>query len=263
MIRTIIIDDDEKARNSLQDHIGVYCKNIEIAAMADSVTSGIYEIIKNKPDLVFLDIEMQDGSGFDLLERIKNITFKVIFYTAFHKYAVRAFKFSAIDYLLKPIDPDELVDAVLKAEKNLENESLELKLNTFYTHFNDKTQDKKKMILKTQDQIYYINIDDIIHCRSDKNYTQFNLEDKRTVVVSKTLKEYEELLNECGFYRVHQSHLVNLKQVVSYNKIKNKKSIKELDELGDCEGYLVLKDQTKIPVSQRKKTILLKLLEKY
>lgn len=247
MIRTIVIDDENKARETIVDMLGRYCKEVEVIGEAADVQSGYDAIRKHSPDLVLLDIKMPDGTGFDLLRKFLNVDFHVIFITAYEEYAIRAFKFSALDYLLKPIDPDELVDAVQKAEVKINGEDLTLKIKTLFENVDHLSNREKKIVLKTSSNVHVVNLYDIIRCQSDKNYTHFYTVDGDKIVVSKTLKEYDELLRSYGFFRVHQSHLINLTFVKRFEKSDG--------------GYLVMKDSSNVPVSFRKKDDLMKLFK--
>lgn len=247
MIKTIIIDDEPRARDTIADILELYCKNVNVIAQAEDVKSGIKTISQNKPDVVLLDIKMPDGTGFDLLKQLDVIDFKVIFITAYEEYAIKAFKFSALDYILKPIDPDELIKAIEKAEQSFHQENTKLKLDAFYSNIENISKEVKKIVLKTFDSIHLVNVQDIIRCEADRNYTQFFFNDGEKLLVSKTLKEFDEILNEYGFFRAHQSHLVNMAYVKRYEKKGG--------------GYLVMKDNSSITVSFRKKEQLLKLFK--
>ena len=243
MIRTIIIDDEENNRQMISDLLENYCPKVQKIAEADGVGSGVKAIQQYHPDLILLDIKMDDGDGFDLLEKLGSIDFKVIFITAYEEYAVKAFKFSAIDYLLKPVDPDDLVEAIEKAETQILKD-LKYQLSTLTENL--QSDKKKTLVLRTSDKIHYLNTKNIIRCESDRNYTLFYLNNGQRIVVSNPVKDYEEILDNHGFFRIHKSHLVNLSFVESYIK-------------GDG-GYLLLKDKSKLPVSLRKKEILLEKL---
>jgi two-component system LytT family response regulator len=242
-IRAVIIDDIQDARDNIKLDVETYCPDVEIVGEADGVVSGAKLVRELKPDVLFLDIQMQDGTGFDLLEIIGTNDFKVIFTTASDEYAIRAFRMSAIDYLLKPIDPDELVEAVNKisAEKTLGKDHLEI--------LNEGIKDHKaitRLALNTLEKIHIIDIADIVRCESSVNYTTFYLADKTRLMVTKTLKEYDELLTPVGFIRVHQTHLVNAKLVKEFVKIDG--------------GYLLMKDGSSVPVSTRKKQSVVEML---
>ena len=248
MLRAILIDDIETIRTKNHALITEHCPNVAIIAEAYDVESGVRMIKQYLPDLVFLDIEMPDGTGFDLLQQLQPITFKVIFITAFQDFAVRAFRFSAIDYLLKPIDPIDLIDAVQKAEELLNNEGLDLKFNALFSNL-ESNKKLEKLILKTADKLYSIKIQDIVNCESDKNYTTFYFNNSQKLVVSTSLKEYETLLSPSGFFRCHQSHLINLHY---------------FDHLIKADGgTIVMKNKTKVPLAIRKKDAFLALLETF
>jgi two-component system LytT family response regulator len=245
MLRAIIVDDIDAVRQKNITVINKYCPNVAIIAEANSVATGYEAIRKFLPDLVFLDVEMNDGTGFDLLQQLAPINFKVIFITGHQEFAIKAFRFSAIDYLLKPIDPEELTEAVAKAEGSLNKEILELKFNTLFSNM-ERPKNLQKLILKTSDRVYSVNIQDIVRCESDKNYTTFYLNGGDTLLASVTLKEYESMLVPMGFFRSHQSHLINMLYFDHFIKTDS--------------GAIVLKDKTRIPLATRKKEEFLVLL---
>lgn len=242
MIKALIIDDEVNNREKLRNLIVRNCPNIEIAGEASSVRSGITAIRDKDPDLVFLDIRMGDGSGFDLLKRFDNIDFKVIFVTAYEEFAFKAFRFSAVDYLLKPVDPDELIDAVSKvavqivqeSNKQLDILSESIQLGRF-----------KKIALRDADNIHLINIGDIIHCDSDGNYVRFVINNENEILVSKQLKEYDELLSDYGFFRVHKSFLINMAHAKRFEKADG--------------GFVMMSDESRIPVASRKRERLMEM----
>ncbi len=240
--KAIIIDDELRARTTLSQMLNMYCPTIEITGQADSVLSGLTLIKQINPDIVFLDIKMPDGTGFDLLNRLEKINFALIFLTAFDEYAVKAFKFSAVDYLLKPIDPDELSAAVDRAIDTLKNKTNQLA--PLIENLKTIRRESKKIVLKTAESIYLVSIADIIRCESTGNYTRFFLTDKKAILVSRTLKDYDELLTEYGFYRVHQSHLVNLSHINRLDKADG--------------GVIIMNDGQQVPISTRKKDALIK-----
>lgn len=247
MIKTIIIDDEVKARDTIHHMLKAYCPEVEVIDTAGSVKEGIKVLKKKKPDLIFLDIKMGDGTGFDLLRKLDDIDFFIIFVTAFEEFAIRAIKFSALDYILKPIDPDELVNAVNKAKQKIAKESMDVKLGALYENLDVFASSNKKIVLKTTGSVHLVNLKDIIRCESEKNYTHFYTVDEEKITVSKTLKEYNDMLNEFSFYRVHQSHLINLSHVKRYEKNEG--------------GHLVMDDDSRVPVSFRKKDDLMKLFK--
>lgn len=247
MLRAIVIDDIESIRKKNVEIIKANCPNVAVIGQADSVESGINLIRQIIPDIVFLDVEMPDGTGFDLLQKLKPINFKVIFITGYEDFAIRAFRFSAIDYLLKPLDPSELIEAVNKAEESLNKEVLELKLNTLFSNL-ERPKNLQKLVLKTAEKIYSVNIQDIVNCESDKNYTTFNFINSPKLVVSTTLKDYETLLKPFNFFRCHQSHLINLLYFDHFVK-------------SDGGNTIIMKNKSAIPLSTRKKEEFLALID--
>ncbi len=243
-LKTVIIDDESKARETITDMLALYCPELEVIGEAHDVLSGIQLIKSKKPELVFLDIKMPDGTGFDLLNRIDNKDFSLIFLTAFDEYAVKAFKFSAIDYLLKPLDPDELITAVDRVKSYRENDKDDL--SVLLDNLKSIKKDSKKIVLKTTESIFLINIADIIRCESSGNYTKFYLTNQKPVLVSHTLKEYDDILSEYNFFRTHQSHLVNLNHVVRLDKADG--------------GVLIMSEKQHVPIATRKKDALINAL---
>lgn len=235
MIKSVIIDNEIKSRKTLSNFLLKYCKEVEIIGEADGVASGIDLIKTTNPELVFLDIEMTDGTGFKLLESIEDIQFSVIFVTAYSDYAVKAFKISAVDYLLKPINPKELMEAIEKYQKETGFKGIHNKLEVLLG--NQSTI--KKIAFPTSDGIELVKIDEIMHCEADDNYTSIYLNNKKRILVSKTIKEYDTMLSDFGFFRIHQSHLVNLDYITKFNK--------------NDGGYVILENGKKLPVSRRNK----------
>ncbi len=247
MIKTIIIDDELMAREAIGNMVKLYCPNLELIDTADGVASGYEAIKKNNPDLVLLDIKMTDGTGFELLQMFESINFKFIFITAYEEYAIQAFKFSALDYLLKPIDPNDLIAAVEKLNESIHKEDENLKLKAFMANIQGVTPELKKIVLKTAESIHLVNVKDIIRCESSSNYTLFFFSDNTKLLVSKTLKEFDEMLSPYGFFRAHQSHLINLNFLDRYDKAEG--------------GTLILKDKSSIPLAVRKREQLMKIFE--
>jgi len=237
----IIIDDVENARISLKTDLADYCPGIEVIGEADGVIAGAKVIKEMQPDIVFLDIHIKEGSGFDILEILPEVNFGLIFTTSSNEFAIKAFRFSAIDYLLKPIDPEELMQAVEKAsntpQKNLET----LKTNI--------QGGSNKLALNSQDKIQVVQIDEIIRCESSGSYTIFCMSSGEQILVTRTLKEFDHMLEDQGFLRVHQSHLVNLDYIKEFNKSDG--------------GYLVLKDKKSVPVASRKKSAVMRVLTRF
>jgi two-component system LytT family response regulator len=238
MKKAIIIDDLSIARDTLKQDLTDYCPDIEIIGEADGVVSGAKLIKEVNPEIVFLDIQMNDGSGFDLLEILPSINFKLIFTTSSDEYAIKAFKFSAVDYLLKPIDPEELQEAVKKSASSDDIIYETLKKNM--------GEGPKRLALNSQDKIQVVKISDIVRCESSGSYTLFFIEGGDQILVTKTLKEFDNMLCDQGFVRVHQSHLVNLDYIKEFVKVDG--------------GFLVLKNKHEIPVSSRKRSLVMKVL---
>jgi two-component system LytT family response regulator len=243
-MKTVIIDDEINARQTIRKMIDQECEGVDVIGEAGDVKNGLQIINNYKPDVVLLDIQLPDGSGFDLLDKLENYDFKLIFITAFEEYAVKAFKFSSIDYLLKPFDPDEVKKSITRAKEVMAKEDTQLKLNAFLSNIENISKEVKKIVLKTSESIHLVNVQDIIRCQADCNYTYFYLYGGKKLVVSKTLKEFDTMLTPYGFFRVHQSHLVNLNY---------------LDHFKKENENIVLKDQTSVPVSHRKKEQLIQI----
>lgn len=246
-MKAIIVDDEAGARNTLKKILADVAPEVKVLAEADNVDSAYTSCVDMRPDVVFLDVEMGADKSFQLLEKPDLPPFKVIFITAHEKYSLQAIRFSALDYLLKPIDPDELKNAVSKAVLAIDKEDVSKRLNTLLHNLYHIEKAQKKLVLKTFDQIHIIDVKDIVQCISDKNYTVFVMADGTKLMVSKNLGEYEEMLADYGFFRIHHSHLVNIDFIGRYDK-KN-------------GGVLMLKDNSQVPVSLRKKNILLKIFE--
>lgn len=220
MIKVILIDDEEDARFMLRNHLERNFKNeINVVSEANGVEKGI-EIIKQfKPDLVFLDIQMGDGTGFDLLEQLPEKDFEVVFVTAYNQYALKAFKFSALGYLMKPIKTDELVQTVSTIFQHFNKFRLnaEKRLKVLIENYGDDRK-IKKIVIPSSKGFDVIAIENIIRLEGDRNYTNFITTDKSKISSSKTMAEYEGLLSEYGFFRIHQSTIVNLRYVKGYIK---------------------------------------------
>ena len=244
--KAIIIDDIELARTTIINDLATYAPDFEVVGEASGVVEGA-KLLKNiTPDILFLDIQMQDGSGFDLLDLLADIPFKIIFITASDAHGIKAFRYAAIDYLLKPIDPDELTEALKKFRESGINE------NDKYQFLNERLKNHNKpnerLALHSQDKIQIVEISTIVRCESSVNYTTFFFENGKQIVVTRTLKEFGDLLSEQGFFRVHQSHLVNTKHIKEYVKAEG--------------GHLIMNDGNLIPVSVRKRPEVMKMLDR-
>ncbi len=243
MIKALIVDDEEKSRVTLKNLLGMYCSEVDVLDLCDSVETALIAINKQMPDLVFLDIEMPFQNGFTLLEKINNPSFRVVFTTAYGHYAIKAIKYSALDYLLKPIDVDELKAAVDKVQKHKENTDASLpNFELLFSNLKVKGNNVK-IAVPTFDGLQMINANEIIKCTADENYTHIKLTNNVKITVSRILKEYEELLSDLNFFRVHNSCLINLAHVTKYVK-------------GDG-GYVIMCDGESVEVSRRKKPELL------
>lgn len=233
-MKVVIIDDEASVRKSVIAVLKQNFDDIEVLAEASDVREGEQVLTKYKTDILFLDIEMPDGTGFDLLNRLKPFTFRVIFITGHQEYALKAIKVSALDYILKPVDQVELIAAVDKARQSLPKREEEIR----YTALNDNLLEKgklKKIILRSAEALQIVAVTDIIRAEADSNYTHFYIAGNRHILISRPLKEYELLLSGCGILRVHHSHLINLDYIDKFFRRDG--------------GYLLLKDGTSIPVS--------------
>lgn len=251
MITAILIDDDANLRSGLKSMLGIYAPEIDIIGEADSVKTGVLILQALQPQVVFMDIQLGDGNGFDILEQLasKNgkSTSHIVFVTAYEEYAIKAFRFSALDFLLKPIDPEELEKVIGKIKQVVAKKDNYAHIDLLLENIRKKVDHFKRIALSTADGIHLFEISDIIRCESEDNYTKFYLKNNKPVLISKTLKEYEELLTEHGFERIHQSHLINLAYLKSYIKKDG--------------GYVVMSDNSNLPISQRKKERLQELLK--
>ena len=246
-ISTVIIDDNKTALESLRILIQRNYPQLQIVGEAFSVESGIELISNLHPDVVFLDVEMPDGTGFDLIKRLKRIDFQVVFVTAHDKYAVNAFKMSALDFLLKPVDLDELAITIRKIEQKLKEDNTLEMIQHILENF-DRNSDNKKVVLKTSDGIHLVELKKIIRCEAANNYTIFHLSNQKTIVVSKTLKEYENILAIYDFIRIHHSHLINVHYMDRFIK--------------DEGGMVILQNGTELPVSHNRLQSLINFLKR-
>lgn len=248
MVKAVIIEDEKKSRLALIALLERYCPNVILLGEADGMRTGISLIRSTKPDVIFLDIQMPDGSGFRLLEEVRDIELEIIFTTAFDQYAIKAIKYSALDYLLKPIIPQELIDAVKKVEdkKIARNANTNQNIDVLLDNIKSKSAEKQRIILTTAEKIHVININDILRCESDNYYTNFFFMDGTRLLISKTLKENENLLHEHNFVRPHKSHLINTKYIKGFLK--------------NDGGYIVMTDGSEIPVSRRRKEEIMEII---
>lgn len=243
-LRAVIVEDEEKARKNLTALLTEYCPQVEISGSAGTVAEGVELINNQKPVLLFLDVKMRGETGFDLLEKFDQLDFEIIFTTAHDEFALRAFKFNAVDYLLKPIKIDELVSAVNRAEqrlslRNRQDENIRALLAAAKN-----PGPFEKIALPTMEGLVFVKLNEIIRCEASDNYTTFYLTGNQKIMVSKTIKHFEDLLAPHNFFRVHQSHLINLGHIKKYYR-------------GDG-GYLVMADGASVMVARRKKETFLK-----
>jgi len=246
-MKAIIIEDERHNRENLLQMVTGNCPDIEVVAVCSSAAEGRNRILELHPDLIFLDIEMPGGNGFSMLENLARIDFEVIFVTAFDYYGIKAIKFSALDYLLKPVDPKELTAAVEKAKEKILQKQENLRLKNLLEN-NFRSPVDKMLALSLSDKVEFIEIATIVRCESDGNYTTFHLKNGEKLLISKTLKEYDELLSPYGFLRVHQSHLINLKEIKSFIKTDG--------------GYIKMKDGSLVSISRQRRESVLQVLQK-
>lgn len=250
MITTLLIDDDKHLRDGLKALLDRYTNDIVIVGEAESVKTGIIAIETLQPQVIFLDIHLSDGTGFDILEALINKNAKtkahIVFITAHEKYAVKAFKFSALDFILKPIDPEELEATIAKIKHIATTTKSFDHIDLLLENIRKKVDNFKRIALSTSDGIHLFEISDIIRLEAKGNYTEFFIKNNKPVLISKTLKEYEEMLTEQGFERIHNSHLINLSFLKSYIKTDG--------------GYVVMADNTQIPIAISKKERLQELI---
>ncbi len=218
MLRAVIIDDEKLARDVIFNYLNEYCPDVEVVAQASSVKAALSAIQKTTPDLVFLDIEMPDGTGFDLLNKFEKIDFKIIFVTAYSEYAIKAFRFSAIDYLLKPVKIDELIDAVARVRSaGTPGISAEI-ISSLLNNLRSSSPKQSTLIIPNIKGFEVLRVSEIIMCQADGYCTNFHLSGNRKVVSSKNLKHFDGLLEDQNFLRVHHSYLVNLDHVTGYTR---------------------------------------------
>lgn len=239
MLNAVIIEDEPRSRQALEQLLQKHCPEINICGFAETVKTGV-ELVKTfHPELIFLDVLLPDGSGFDVLEQLKDFSFRVIFTTATDKYAVKAIKYSALDYLLKPIDVEELKTAIQKVLETKNSISGTDNIRFLLENLKQRDAGFGKIALPTGKAYEIVAVNDIVRCEANDNYTNVYLADKRKFLVSGTLKHYEDLLPEIHFMRVHHRHLINMNHMIRYLK--------------EDSGYAVMSDGSKVEISRRKK----------
>ena len=246
-MKAIIIDDELSGREVLKKLVQLNCPEVTVVNTLNSIETGLKSIKEEKPDLVFLDIQMPNASGFDLLNQLDKIDFEIIFVTAHDSFAIRAFKYAAVDYLLKPIKVTELIDAVYRAGERIKSNQSQDHVKFMLEKVSPakKIFVNNKILLPTLGGYNIIEVSEITYCKSESNYTRFHFTDGKNLVVSKTLKEFESILIENNFFRIHRSYIINLNCIAKYNKGKG--------------GEVVMKDGAILEVSREKKEEFLKL----
>ncbi|MEO9020495.1 MAG: LytTR family DNA-binding domain-containing protein [Ginsengibacter sp.] len=245
MIQALIIDDETHSIDRLSLLLQENCsKSVRLVGTCGSVEEGVQAIHNLNPGLVFLDVQMGNQTGFDLLQQVDEINFEVIFITAHEKYAVQAFRFSAFDYLLKPVDRKELVTAIDKLKEKFSKNEQSRKIEILFHNLKSLNGSSRRISIPTGNGLLFSEVNDIVRCESYINYTHIFLKNRQKITVARTLREFEELLADCNFYRIHNSHLINLSFIKSYQKGKG--------------GVVTLTDNTQIEVSVRRKEQFLK-----
>lgn len=244
-LKAIIVDDEKHSRETLKNLLEEFCEGVQVLTAASSINEALSAIQELKPDLVFLDIELQSGTGFDILNALPEINFEVIFTTAFDQYAIKAVKFSSLDYLLKPIDLEELQKAILKAQKIKDKQTYNAQLKSLLHNLTHKQL--TKICIPTSEGFEFINIDEISHCEASGSYTSFKLSNGQKILVSKHLKSFENLLPEQSFMRVHNSFLINLKEVNKFVKADG--------------GYIIMNNGDTVSISRAKKDAFLEAMQ--
>jgi two-component system LytT family response regulator len=247
-MKILLIDNEKQIRDVLKSMVLDWSNGIHQVAEADGVATGVSMIREFCPDVVLLDVEMNDGTGFDLLRQTEQPGFQLIFTTAHNQYAIQAIKYSAIDYLMKPIDPIELQQSLQKASGNMHQQTLQKQLAVLLQQISHKNDQEKQLVLKDIDKTYFVKMNDIVYCEAEGSYTKFYMANGESIFVSRNLRHYEELLAPSGFFRTHHSCLVNPLKIKVYDRKTD-------------SGTLILEGGHTVPVSQRKKDFVINLLE--
>lgn len=249
MIRCVLIDDEADSLEVMEMLLKTYCPQVKIEALCNSAEQGIAAINKFRPDVVFLDIEMPNMNGFDMLEKFDELFFEVVFITAYHQFAIKAFRYSALNYLLKPVDPDDLLETIRRIEKN-KSVPLKEQMELLMQHVaNPAATTVARIALTTSYGMLFVETKDIIYCESDNNYTSVKMTGGKKILVSKTMKEIDETLSGPDFYRIHNSYLINLAHIQKFVR-------------GDG-GYVVMNDEKVVTISRNKKQEFLDLFSKF
>jgi two-component system LytT family response regulator len=248
MIRTVLVDDETDSIRVLQKLLETYCPRVTVVGTAEGVESALAVIQATNPDLLFLDIEMTQGNAFDLLNQLRPLYFQVIFVTAFDNYAIRAFKYSAVDYLLKPVDIDELVAAVDRVKERSQQTNVIEQMQVFLESMGSYGMAQQKMAVPTVEGLIFINLKEVVRLEAKSSYTQILMESGEVVTATRTIKDYEDILPEAMFCRIHNSHIINLFKIEKYNKGRG--------------GYVTLEDGSTIEVATRRRQEFLRRLLK-
>ena len=239
-LKAIIIEDEEASRETLANYLGKYCAQLTVVGMAENIEVGKDLIATHHPDIVFLDVEMPYGNGFDLLEQLDAINFELIFVTAFSNYALKALNMSASYYLLKPIDIDELINAVDKVTQNIEQKGQFRSAQILKNNLQVEAHRLKRIVLPEMEGFEVAQLKDIVYCKANDNLTDFKFADGRKKTICKTLKHFEEVLSESGFFRIHKSYLLNMEHVKGYKRGKG--------------GYAELSNGEELEIAVRRKS---------
>lgn len=239
MLKAIIVEDEPISRQILAGYLERYCPDVTLVAEADEVQSGVAAIKKHQPDILFLDVEMPKGNGFDLLEQVGEINFETVFVTAYGNYAIKALNYSAAYYILKPVSIEDLMAAVEKIKQKKQKDQRSIHTKVLLENIHTGSLQNYKIVLPLLDGFDVVSTKDIVHCQANDNFTDFFFIDKQKKMICRTLKFYEELLADSGFMRVHKSHLINLDHIVRYTKGKG--------------GQLTMADGSVIDISPNKK----------
>lgn len=245
MLKAVIVEDELMTRDAIVNIINNYCADIKVAGVAGELDSALEVISNIKPDILVLDVMLSNCTAFDLLKLVRSISFQIIFITAYEGYALKAIKFSAFDYILKPFSRDELVTVFSRVKDKILKDKSGSSFETLLQHIENK--EDKKIVLKTLDEMHIVKVDDIIFCEADSSYTHFKIKDSSSrLTVSGNLKGFEELLSSHMFFRVHHSYLVNINQIIKYCRVG--------------AAYVLMTDGSEIPVSTRKREQLTRML---
>jgi two-component system, LytTR family, response regulator len=245
MIKALLIISDAETSQLAYNTLAAQCAHVEIGGKFDAIKTGVAAINAQQPDLLLIDIKLPDGSGFDLIDHFPKPDFKVIFISAYADYAIKAIKYNALDYLLKPVKEDELVQAIKKADDLIRYEE-KLHAKALGKSIVD-LKKSHRIVLKSIDQIHVINSNDIIHIEAERNYSTFHMVDGRKIVVSKSTKEYEDILLDQGFHRIHKSHIVNINKMSYFDKTEG--------------GTMIMSNGDEVPVASRKRDMLMELFD--